>query len=73
MPSNHSQRPGSSLVPLPGANVGGEPVEDPPVVGGDDSAAGAAQQRVLQRGQCLHVEVVGGFVEQERATAVFAG
>src|SRR6201986_5108798 len=33
---------------LPGQNVGGDPVQEPPVVRGDHRAAGEVEQRVLQ-------------------------
>jgi hypothetical protein len=48
-------------------------VQEPPVVAGDHGAAGESQQRVLQRGQCLDVEVVGGLVQQQQVAALPEG
>src|SRR5262245_43512196 len=36
------------VIALPGEDVGGDAVEEPPVVGGDDRAAREVEQRVLQ-------------------------
>ena len=44
-------------------------VEEPPVVGGDDGAAGELEQRVLERLQGLDVEVVGRLVEEQHVAA----
>src|SRR4051812_22633769 len=41
------------VVTLPGQDVGGDAVEEPPVVGGDHGAAGEVEDRVLERGQRL--------------------
>src|SRR3989440_4729 len=57
------------VVALPGQDVRGDPVEEHPVVGDDHRAAREVQQRVLQRAQRLHVEVVGGLVEQDHVAA----
>src|SRR6476646_6587863 len=46
-------------VALVGEDVRRHPVEEPPVVADDDGAAGELQQRALQAGQGLDVEVVG--------------
>ena len=40
---------GVLVVALPGEDVGGDAVEEPPVVGGDHGTAGELQQRVLER------------------------
>jgi hypothetical protein len=43
--------------------------EEHPVVGDDHGAARELEQRVLQAGQRLHVEVVGRLVEQDHVAA----
>src|SRR5262249_40243821 len=48
---------------LPGADVRGDPGEQPPVVAGDHRAAGELDERVLQRAERLHVKIVGRLVE----------
>ena len=58
---------------LPGQDVRGHPVEEPPVVAGDDGAAGEVEQRVLQTGQGLDVEVVGRLVQQQQVAALLEG
>src|SRR5262249_10322310 len=51
-------------------DVRGDAVEEPAVVADHQHAAGEFQQRVLQRTQRLHVEVVRGFVEQQYVAAL---
>src|SRR5215472_7012435 len=58
---------------LPGQDVRGHPVQEPPVVAGDDRAAGELQQRVLQARQGLDVEVVGRLVQQQQVAALLEG
>src|SRR3984957_14813827 len=58
---------------LPGQDVRGDPVEEPAVVAGDHGAAGELEQRVLQAREGLHVQVVGGLVEQEQVAALLEG
>ena len=60
-------------VALVGQDVRGDPVQEPPVVGDDHRAAGELEQRVLQRGQRLDVEVVGRLVEQQQVAALLEG
>src|SRR5699024_9523719 len=47
------------LRPLPGEDVGRDAVEEPAVVRDDHRTAGELFERVLQRSQCLDVQVVG--------------
>src|SRR5689334_21055506 len=58
---------------LPGQDVRGHPVQEPPVVAGDDRAAGELEQRVLQARQGLDVEVVGRLVQQQQVAALLEG
>ena len=58
---------------LPGQDVRRHPVEEPPVVAGDDRAAGEFEQRVLQARQRLHVQVVGRLVQQQQVAALLEG
>ena len=58
---------------LPGQDVRGDAVEEPPVVAGDHGAAGEVEQRVLQRGERVHVQVVGWLVEEEQVAALLEG
>src|SRR5919198_4409188 len=57
-------------VALPRQDVRRHPVQEHPVVAGDHGAAGEVQQRVLQTGEGLHVEVVGRLVEQQYVAAL---
>ena len=36
-------------------------------------AAGERENRFLQRSQCLHIEIVGRFVEKQNIGALFQG
>src|SRR5690606_20953512 len=57
-------------VVLVGQDVGGDPVKEPAVVGDDDGRAGKVQQRLFQRAQGFHVQIVRGFVEQQHVAAL---
>ena len=56
-------------VAFEGQDVGRDAVEEPAVVGNHHGAAGEGHQRVFQRAQGVHVEVVGGLVEQQQIAA----
>src|SRR5271165_7348945 len=58
---------------LPGQDVRGDPVEEPPVVASDHGAAGELQKRVLQAREGLDVQVVGGLVKQQQVAALLEG
>jgi hypothetical protein len=49
--------------------VGGQPVEEEPVVGDDEGGAREHEERLLERPQRVDVEVVGGLVEQQQVAA----
>ena len=55
---------------FPGKDVGGDEVEEPAVVGGDDHAAGELGDRVLQRRKGFGAQVVGRLVEQQHVAAL---
>src|SRR5882672_5928068 len=61
--------PDHPAVALEGQHVGGDPIEEPPVVGDHHRAAREGQQRVLEGAEGVHVEVVGGLVEQQQVAA----
>jgi hypothetical protein len=61
---------GVVVVAFPGENVGGHAVQEPPVVGGNHGAAREVQQRVLQRAEGFHVEVISGLVEQQQVAGL---
>ena len=46
-------------------HVGGDAVQKPAVVADDHRPAGEGQQRVLEGAQRIHVEVIGGLVEEQ--------
>src|ERR1700748_2667255 len=50
--------PEPARAALPGQDVRGYPVKEPPVVAGDDRAAGELKERVLQARQRFYVEIV---------------
>src|SRR5215210_2536045 len=56
-------------VALEREHVRGHAVEEPAVVRDDHRAAGEREQRLLEGTQCVHVEVVGGLVEQQQVAA----
>ena len=64
--------PAHLAVALEGEDVGGDPVEEPPVVADDDRAAGERLERVLQGAQRVDVEVVGRLVEQQDVRRLLA-
>jgi hypothetical protein len=57
---------------LEGEDMRAEPVEEEPVVADDHRAAREILQRVLQRAERLHVEVVRRLVEQEHVAPDFS-
>src|SRR5665213_1697956 len=50
-------------------NVGGDAIEEPPIVADHDRASGEVEERVLERSQGVDVEIVGGFVKEENVAA----
>src|ERR1700760_4381106 len=58
---------------LPGQDVRRHPVQEPPVVAGDDRAAGKLEQRVLQAAEGLDVQVVGRLVQEQGGTPLLGG
>src|SRR5690606_33525317 len=60
-------------VALEGEDVGRDAVQEPAVVADHEGVAGEFQQRVLERAQGLHVEVVGRLVEQQHVAALQQG
>src|SRR5512132_3552963 len=60
-------------VALIGEDVRRHAVEEPPVVAHDHGAAGELQQRALQAGQGLDVQVVRGLVEQQQVATLLEG
>ncbi len=55
-----------------GEHVGGDAVEEEPVVVDDDGAAGEVDERLFERPQRVDVEVVGRLVEQQQVRAALA-
>ena len=64
--------PADLRVALEGQHVRGDAVEEPAVVRDHHGAAGEGQQRLLERAQRVHVEVVRGLVEQQQVAAASA-
>src|SRR3954465_12542324 len=63
--------PDDLAVPLEGEDVGGDPVEEPPVVADHHGAAAEVEDRLLEGPEHVDVEVVGRLVqEQEVASAL---
>src|SRR5439155_8881172 len=58
--------PHDAAVAFEGHDVGGDPVQEPAVVADHHRAAGEADERLLERPQRVHVEVVGRLVEQQQ-------
>src|SRR5262245_47904004 len=48
---------------LEGEDVGGDAVEEPAIVAGDQHTAGELEQRLLERAQRLDVEIVARLIE----------
>ena len=57
-------------VAFPCEDVGTGAVQEPAVVGNDHSAARERLQRVFQRAEGLHVQVVGRLIEQDQVAAL---
>ena len=53
--------------------MSGDAVEEHAVVADHDRAAGEVEQRRLQAGEGLHVQVVGGLVQKEQVAALLQG
>ncbi len=56
-------------IALEGQDVRGDAVEEPAVVRDHHCAAREVQQRILERAQRLHVQIVGRLVEQQHVAA----
>src|SRR5207247_5815835 len=56
-------------VPLERQHVGGNPVEEPAIVADDDGATREGEEGVLEGTEGVHVEVVGGLVQEEQVAA----
>ena len=61
--------PDDLAVALEGEDVGGDAIQEPPVVADHDGAAGEAQQGLLESSERVDVEVVRGLVEQQQVAA----
>ncbi len=59
-------KPADSAVALKGEDVGRHAVEEPAVVADDHHAAAEIGNAFFERAQGAHIEIVGGFVEQEQ-------
>lgn len=57
-------------IAFPGEDMGTGAVQEPTVVGNHHGATGELLQRVFQRGQGFHIEVVGGLVQQDQVAAL---
>src|SRR6266571_4253368 len=58
--------PDGLRIPFEREHVRGDPVEEPAVVADDDGAAAEAEERLLQRSERVHVEIVRRLVEKEK-------
>src|SRR4030095_8805407 len=64
-------KPNDLAVTFEGEDVSRDPVEEPAIVGDHDHAAGKTFQRLFERAQGVHIQVVGRFVEQQNVRAFF--
>ena len=64
---------GVFLGPFPREDVGGDAVQEPTVVGDDDSATGEGQEGVFQRAQGFDIQVISRLVQQEEVAALLEG
>ena len=60
-----SRKPMHMTIALKGHDMRRDPVEKPAIVGDNNRATGKSFQRFLQRANGIHIEVVGGLVEQK--------
>src|ERR1700676_2526016 len=56
-------------IALEGEDVRGDAIEEPAVVADHHRAAGEGEESLLERPQGVHVEIVGGLVEQQQVAA----
>src|SRR5690348_6024662 len=57
--------PNHLRVAFEGEDVGSDAIEEPAIVRDHHRAAREGEQRLLERPQCLHVEIVGRLIEQQ--------
>jgi hypothetical protein len=50
--------------------VGGDAIEEPPIVADDHGAARIGEQHFFERAQRIDVEIVGRLVEQQQVAAL---
>ena len=58
-------------VAFEGQNMRGDAVEEEAIMGDDDRATRKVRQGVFQRAQGVHVEIVGGLIQQQQIGAAF--
>ena len=57
--------PDHLAVALKGQNVGGDPVQEPAIMGDDQRRTGKGIQRVFQRAQRVDIQIVAGLIQQQ--------
>ena len=50
--------------------MGGDTIEEPAIVRDHHHAAAEFHQRIFQRAQGFHVQIIGGFIEQQHIAAL---
>jgi hypothetical protein len=60
-----ARKPMDVTIALKGHDMSRDPVEKPAIMGDNNCATGKSFQRFLQRANGIHIEVIGGLVEQQ--------
>ena len=66
---NHWNEPHDAAVALEGQHVRDDTVQEPSIVADHDGAPGERHQRILERAQCVDIQVVGRLIEQQEVGA----
>ena len=60
-----ARKPMHMTIALEGHDMGRDPVEKPAIMGDNNRATGKSLQRFFQRANRIHIEIIGGLVEQQ--------
>ncbi len=65
-----SFEPAHLRVAFESEHMGGDSIEEPTIVADDNGAAGEGFEAIFERAQCVDIEVISGFIEEQHiATA----
>ena len=58
-------------IALKGENMRRDSIEEPTIVRNYQDAAAEYEQRFLQSSKCFHIEIIGGFIQEQHVGSGF--